>query len=143
MLFKMKVSQILQVAADGIVHQSSSCGDKIHAQTGGAVPDAPFSVLQLVIVQVKQQAAVIVKHRGHLLNLHGIVLVENAKIAAVAVGVQDQCIQDTHPAEGIATADAFKVVQKTRNSSVFGQSSRLGKAKCLAGEERAFGDRAP
>ena len=89
MLFKAKVSQILQVAADNIGHQAFGCGDKVHTQPGGTVTDAPFGVLQLVIVQVKQQASVVVKHWGHFLNLHGIVLVENAKIAAVAVGVQN------------------------------------------------------
>ena len=61
MLLKMKIPQILQVAADGIGHQASGCGGEIHAQPGGAVTDAPFGVLQLVIVQVKQQASVVVK----------------------------------------------------------------------------------
>ena len=140
MLLKMKIPQILQIAADGIGHQASGRGDEIHAQPGGAVTDAPFGVLQLVIVQVKQQASVVVKHRGHFLNLHGIVLVENAKIAAVAVGVQDQSIQNAHPAEGIAAADALKVFQKNGNGSVLGQNSRLGKAQRFTGEKRAFGD---
>ena len=112
MLLKMKIPQILQVAADGIGHQASGRSNEIHTKSGETVPDAPFGVLQLVIVQIKQQSSVVVKHRGHLLDLHGVVLVEDAKIAAVAVSVQDQYIQDAHPAEGIAAANAFKVVQK-------------------------------
>lgn len=74
------------------------------------------------------------------MDLHGIVLVENAKIATVAGGVQNQSIQNTRTAEGITATNALKVVQKTGNGSTFGQNSRLGKAKRLAGEERVFGD---
>ena len=138
MLLKMKIPQILQIAADGIGHQASGRGDEIPAQPGGAVTNAPFGVLQLVIVQVKQQASVVVKHRGHFLNLHGIVLVENAKITAVAVGVQNQSIKKAHPAGGIAATNGLQGSQKTGNCPIFGQNSRLVKAQCLAGEERAF-----
>ena len=78
------------------------------------MPDAPFGILQLVIIQIKQQTSVVIKHRSHLLNLHSIVLVENTKIPAVAVSIQNQSIQNAHPAEGIAAADALKVFQKNR-----------------------------
>ena len=118
MLLKMKIPQILQIAADGIGHQASGRGDEIHAQPGGAVTDAPFGVLQLVIVQVKQQASVVVKHRGHFLNLHGIVLVENAKIAAVAVGVLDLGIPKAPPTGVIAPADAFQLGPKAWHNSI-------------------------
>ena len=104
------------------------------------MPDAPFGIFQLAVIQVEQQASVVVKHRSHLLNLHGIVLVKNTKIAAVAVNVKDQGIQDAHPAEGIAVPNAFKVAQEAGNGPVFGQNGCLGKAECLTGKEWALGD---
>ena len=73
------------------------------------MPDAPFGIVQLVIIQIEQEASVVVEYRSHLLDLHGIVLVENAKISAVAVSVQDQGIQNAHPAEGIAAPNALKI----------------------------------
>lgn len=50
MLFKAKVPHILQVAADGIGHQASGRGYEIHAQPGRTMPNAPFSILQLIII---------------------------------------------------------------------------------------------
>ena len=101
---------------------------------------ALFSVLQLVIVQVKQQASIVVKHRDHFLDLHGVVLVENSKIASVVVSIQNQSLQNAHPAERITAANAIKVAQEAGDGPVFGEDCRLGKAQRLAGEKRAFGD---
>ena len=87
--------------------------------------------LQLVIIQIKQQTSVVIKHRSHLLNLHSIVLVENTKIPAVAVSIQNQSIQNAHPAEGIAAAKLSKYFRKpemvrslVRTAALQGQTSR-------------------
>ena len=73
------------------------------------MPDTPFGIFQLVVIQIEQEASVVVKYWSHLLDLHGIVLVEDAKISAVAVSIQNQSVQNTHPAEDIAAANALKI----------------------------------
>lgn len=73
------------------------------------MPDTPFGVFQLAIIQIEEQTSVVVKYRSHLLNLHGIVLMENAEIAAMAVSIQNQCVQNAHPTEGITATNALKV----------------------------------
>lgn len=66
---------------------------------------------QLVGVQVKQQAAVVIKHRGHGFHLHGIRIKQNTKVTQMPVCIQDNGVQNHHAAKGILTADGTKILQ--------------------------------
>ena len=107
------------------------------------MPDAPVRIFQLVVVQIKQQAAVVIKNGCHFLDLQRVVLEQNAKVSAVPVGVQNKRIQNAHPPEGITASDAFKIAQKSGNRPVFCQDRGLGKAVTFAGEKGALGNQLP
>lgn len=90
---KPEAAQIQQIVPDGIGQKPSGSRNKIGSQLRRRMADAPFRMLQLVRIQIKEQTAVVVKDGGHFLHLQGIVVVQNAKISAVAVNIQNQCIQ--------------------------------------------------
>ena len=52
-----------------------------------ACANAPVCIFQLVIVHIKQQAAVVVKHRGHPYYGYCVIIYERSGIAKVAVSV--------------------------------------------------------
>ena len=64
--------QIHKVAADGIGQQSPGCHHKIPPEPGRKPRNILLGMGQLVIIQVKQQAAVVIEHRRHDLDLHGV-----------------------------------------------------------------------
>ena len=98
MLPENKSLQIHKVAADGIGQQSPGCYHKIRPEPGRKPRNVPLGMSQLVIIQVKQQAAVVIEHRRHSLDLHGVGIKQDAKVAQVAVNIEDNRIQN-HPLE--------------------------------------------
>ena len=52
-----------------------------------ACADAPVHIFQLVIVHIKQQTAVVVKHRCHSCDAHCVIIYERSEIAKVPVSV--------------------------------------------------------
>lgn len=52
-----------------------------------ACDNAPVCIFQLVIVHIKQQAAVVVKHRGHPYYGYCVIIYERSEIAKVPVSV--------------------------------------------------------
>ena len=64
-----------------------------------ACANAPVCIFQLVIVHIKQQTAIVVKHRCHPYYGHCVIIYERSEIAEVPVGVEYQRIKYTHSAE--------------------------------------------
>lgn len=58
----------------------------------------PLGMVHLVIIQVKQQAAVVIEHRRYGLDLHGVGIKQDAEVAQVVVSIEDNHIQN-HPLE--------------------------------------------
>lgn len=135
--------QLFQIGTDAVSQKPARGCNKISAKPRRTVPDAPVRIFQLVVVQIKQQAAVVIKNGCHFLDLQRVVLEQDAKVSAVPVGVQNKRIQNAHPPEGIAASDAFKIAQKSGNRPVFCQNSGLGKAVTFAGEKGALGNQLP
>ena len=99
--------QIHKVAADGIGQQSPDCYHKIRPEPGRKPRNVPLGMVHLVIIQVKQQAAVVIEHRRHSLDLHGVGIKQDAKVAQAAVNIEDR-IQN-HPLESAPPPmDAFQ-----------------------------------
>ena len=98
MLPECKSLQIHKVAADGIGQQSPDCYHKIRPEPGRKPRNVPLGMVQLVIIQVKQQAAAVIEHRRHGLDLHGVGIKQDAEVAQVAVNIEDKRIQN-HPLE--------------------------------------------
>ena len=137
---KAECPQLFQIGADAVGQKSACRCNKIGAKPRRTVPDAPFRIFQLVVVQIKQQAAVVIKNGCHFLDLQRVVLEQDTKISAVPVGVQDKRIQNAHPPEGVAASDAFKIAQKSGDRTIFCQDSGLSKAVAFAGKKGALGD---
>ena len=97
MLPEDKSLQIHKVAADGIGQQSPGCYHKIRPEPGRKPRNVPLGMGQLVVIQVKQQAAVVIEQRRHGLDLHGVGIKQDAEVAQVAVNIEDR-IQN-HPLE--------------------------------------------
>ena len=128
-----------QVPADVVGEQRPGGGEKVGPQPGDCVAEAPVGLLQLVIVQIEKQTAVVVEHRGHAPKLQSVVVIERAKVACVSVDIKNQRIQDAHPPEGVAIAQVLETVQQPSHGAGRGQRRRLGQAKPFAGEQGALG----
>lgn len=138
MSFQSEPLQVFQIRTNHICQKPPGRGDEIRTEPGRTMVDAPFRLSQLLTVQIEQETAVIVEDRSHSLHLHRVIVVQDAEIPAVAVGVQDERIQNAHPPESVPASDALKIPQKTRNRAVFGQHSGFCKAVLLAGEKRTL-----
>ena len=104
MLPEDKSLQIHKVATDGIGQQSPGCHHKIPPEPGRKPRNVPLSMGQLVVIQIKQQTAVVVEHRRHGLDLHGVGIKQHPEIAQVAVNIEDNRIQN-HPPEHVLAAN--------------------------------------
>ena len=91
-LMEGKVSHLFQVCPDLVCQQSSGSQDEVSADSWAASGDIPVGRCQLVVVQLRQQALVVVKYRSHLEDLHGGGVKQDAEIPIVPVRVQNDCI---------------------------------------------------
>lgn len=142
MLAEAEILQSLQIPANAIRQEPSGRQKEVRAQPGPAFSQMPLRRRQLVVVQRREQTPVVVEHRGHPQHLHRGCVKQYAEVAVMPVDVQNQGVQDAHPAEGVLAADPGEKVQELRDGPLgpaedgagFGQSHRL------AGEQRAFAD---
>lgn len=66
LLRKRKLTQSQQIMAYGIRQHPPCHCNEIRAETGGTGSDAPVHPLQLIVIHIKQQAAVVVVYGSHL-----------------------------------------------------------------------------
>lgn len=112
MLLERKVPQLRQVPANIVRQQAFGVSDEVLSQSGPAAPQMPSWVCQLLVVQLRQQTPVVVKHRSYPLNLQGIRVKQHTKVAVMAVGIQDHRVQYTHPPESVSAANALEIGQQ-------------------------------
>ena len=114
---KFKPLQVFEVRTNCIGHQPAPGSNKICSQTWRLALDVPIRVCKLVIIQVEEQASVIVVHRRHAQNFLVRIPYIHAEIPKVPVCIEDDCIQNAHAAEFILAADGSKPRQKLCNRS--------------------------
>ena len=86
---KAEPIQIFQFLPD-FVRQHALCRlDEIHADARTALADIPLRFCQLIFIEAKQQAAVVVKHRRRSLDFYRLIVEQETEIAEVAIGVQN------------------------------------------------------
>lgn len=115
MLAEAEILQPLQVPANVIRQEPPGCQKEVRSQPGPAFSQIPLRRRQLVVVQRREQAPVVVEHRGHPQHLHRGCVKQHAEVAVMPVDVQNQGVQDAHPAEGVLTADPGEKVQELRD----------------------------
>lgn len=140
-LGELKAPQSFQIPPNVRGEHSPGGGDEIRAQPGDAVAQTEVHVPQLVGVPIKEQAAVVVEHRGLFLNFQGLRVKQHAEIAHVPVRVQDQPVQNAHAAKGVPAAHVLEPAQQGGQGVLLGeQGGGLGKAMALVGEQGALAD---
>ena len=75
---EMEILQMLQILPDIIRQHSTRCFNKVYANTRMAFADIPVRFLQLIFIQIKQQAAVVVENRRCLCDLHRLIVKQKA-----------------------------------------------------------------
>ena len=82
---KAEPIQIFQLLPD-FIRQHALCRlDKVHADARTALTDIPLRLRQLIFIEVKQQAAVMVEHRRGSLDFHRLIIKQETEIAEVAI----------------------------------------------------------
>ena len=142
MLLERKVLQFHQVPANIVRQQTFSVSDEVLAQSRPASPQIPGRVCQLVIVQLRQQTPVVVKHRSHPPDLQSLCIKQNSEVAVMAVGIQDDGVQYAHPPERISAANAIEIGQQLRYGTLLPAEdcASFCKPHSLTGKERTFAD---
>lgn len=97
MLLERKAHQLRQIPMDIIGQQALGISDEVLSQSGPAAPQILGRVCQLVIVQLRQQTPIVVKHRRHPLDFQSIRIEQHSEIPIMTVSIQNDRIQHTHP----------------------------------------------
>ena len=139
MVFKLELFQFFKVSADFICHKTAGCDNEIAPQFRTAMVDIPIRRGQGSLVQLREQGAVVVKDRRHPDDRHCLVVKQEAKVSVVAIRIQGDCIQNTHPPKVAVAAENLAIVQQPGDRLLFTEYSagldQAGRFRC---EQRAF-----
>ena len=139
MVFKLEILQFFQVGADFICHQTARGDDEIASQLWTAMIDIPIRRGQGIFVQLREQGAVVIKDRRHPDDRHGLVVKQETKVSVVAIRIQGDRVEHTHPAEVAVAAESLAIIQQARDGLLsLEHSAGLGKTCRFRCEQRAF-----
>ena len=107
-----KSFKIFQLCAD-IVSQQSPCGRyKVRTDRRSKLFQIPVNIFELVIIQIKAQRTVVIKHRSHSDDIHCIIVRKHSEISQMPVNIQDKTVKYAHSPEIITAANIFKKTEQ-------------------------------
>lgn len=93
-------------------------------------------MIQLILIQIREQASVVIEDWAHRDRSHGFGIEHNAKVTVMAVRIENQRIQNAHSAEVITAAKLVKVIKNNGNVALLAKSGcGLGKPLLLRVEQ--------
>ena len=143
MLVELKILQLFQVLPNFLAHEPFGRQEQVCAEFRLAMGDVPIRRAKLVVVQLRERGAVVVVDWRHPQERHAWGIKEGAEVSVVAVGVQDNGVQDAHAPEGILPADFSEEIQHLSCGFLLAleQHSGLDEPNVLAGEQTALADK--
>ena len=112
MLGELESDHVLQVRTDLGCHKRTCRYKEIHTEHWFTPLQIPVGMLQLVLIQIREQAPVVIEYRTHADRLHCFGVEHNAEIAVMTVRIENQRVKNTHAVEIIATSKLLKVFKQ-------------------------------
>ena len=142
MLGEPEAEQVLQVRTDLGCHKRT-CRDKEILTEHRLTPlQIPVGMLQLILVKIREQTPVIIEYRTHGNWVHRFRIKQNTEIAVMTVGIENQRVQNAHPAEVFSTVKFLEVIKKNRDRTLaLEDACCLCKALVFGGKQTAFTDK--
>ena len=92
----MEAIQIPQILTDAIGQHTAGGLDEVHTNTRTALADVPVRICKLILIQIEQQAAVMIEYRCSFLQIHCLIIKQQAEVPKMTIRVQDKRIQHKH-----------------------------------------------